>query len=97
MPRPSPSAALRKELRAKIVARLEQLDLRQAVAGKMLAMTPAQISRLEWNEDIFSLDRLVDAAARIGLAVRISATRPYGQQRAGNRRPSPNRSTAPAA
>jgi predicted XRE-type DNA-binding protein len=79
MARPSPSAAMRKELRTKIIARLEQLELPRAAAGKTLAMTPAQISRLQGNEDIFSLDRLVDAAVRIGLVVHLSATRPYGE------------------
>jgi len=47
-------------------------------------MTAAQISRLEGNEDIFSLDRLVDAAMGIGLSVRRSATRPYGRKQVGN-------------
>jgi len=80
MAKPSSSAALRKELRAKIIARIEQLDLLRSAAEKALGMTAAQISRLEGNEDIFSLDRLVDAAMRIGLSVRISATRPYGRK-----------------
>jgi predicted XRE-type DNA-binding protein len=80
MAKPSSSAALRKELRAKIIARIEQLDLLRSAAEKTLGMTAAQISRLEGNEDIFSLDRLVDAAVRIGLSVRISATRPYGRK-----------------
>jgi predicted XRE-type DNA-binding protein len=80
MAKPSPSAALRKELRAKIIARIEQLDLSRSAAEKTLGMTAAQISRLEANEDIFSLDRLADAAVRVGLSVRISATRPYGRK-----------------
>ena len=78
MAKPSTSAAMRKELRTKLSTRIEQLDLSRSAAGKTLGMTAAQISRLQGNEDIFSLDRLVDAAVRIGLAVRISATRPYG-------------------
>ena len=77
MAKPSSSAALRKELRAKIIARIEQLDLLRSVAEKALGMTAAQISRLEGNEDIFSLDRLVDVAVRVGLTVRMNATRPY--------------------
>ena len=80
MAKPSPSAAMRKELRAKLIARIEQLDLSRSAAEKTLGMTAAQISRLEANEDIFSLDRLVDAAVRVGLTVRISATRPYGRK-----------------
>ena len=42
-------------------------------------MTASQLTRLHAGEDIFSLDRLVDAAAAIGLTVRVTATRPYGQ------------------
>ncbi len=80
MSRPSASAVLRSELRAKIIARIERLGLARSAAGKALAMTAAQVSRLQGNEDIFSLDRLVDAAMRVGLAVRLSATRPYGHK-----------------
>jgi hypothetical protein len=35
------------------------------------------MSRLRQGEDVFTLDRLIDAAANIGIAVRMSATRPY--------------------
>jgi hypothetical protein len=37
------------------------------------------MSRLRQEEDIFTLDRLIDAAANIGITVRMSATRPYLQ------------------
>lgn len=94
MARPSTSAALRKELRARIIDRIEQLELKRAAACKTLVMTSAQVSRLESNEDIFSLDRLVDAATRIGLDVRISATRPYGEKEVASRRSSASRNTA---
>lgn len=80
MAKPSSSAALRRELRVKIIARIEQLGLSRSAAEQAIGMTAAQISRLAGNEDIFSLDRLVDAAVRVGLTVRISATRPYGRK-----------------
>jgi hypothetical protein len=35
------------------------------------------MSRLRQGEDVFTLDRLIDAAANIGISVRMSATRPY--------------------
>lgn len=35
-----------------------------------------QMSRLVDHQDVFSIDRLIDAATRIGLSVRITATRP---------------------
>jgi hypothetical protein len=73
MAKPSSSAALRKELRAKTIARIEKLDLLHSAAEKALRMTAAQISRLEGNEDIFSLDRLVDAAVRTGAPCACSA------------------------
>lgn len=35
-----------------------------------------RMSRLAGNQDIFTFDRLVDEAARIGLTVRMTAMRP---------------------
>jgi len=75
----SASAALRKQLRQKILDRIEYLHLNQAEAAEQLDLSTAQMSRLARNEDIFSLDRLVDAAAQIGRTVRVTATRPYQQ------------------
>jgi hypothetical protein len=37
------------------------------------------MSRLKAQEDIFTLDRLIDAAANIGTTVRMTATRPFGR------------------
>ena len=92
MAKPSPSDAMRKDLRAKITARIEQLELPNSAAGKTLQMTAAQVSRLQGNEDIFSLDRLVDAAVRIGLEVHLNATRPYGEKPAAKRSRTSSRS-----
>ena len=72
-----PSAALRAQLRKKILARVAALELVQTAAAEQLGITASQMSRLSAGEDIFSLERLVDAASRIGLAVRMSATRRY--------------------
>ena len=72
-----PGAVLRKLLRKKILERIRHLQLNQADAGNLLNLDAAQMSKLAGNEDIFSLDRLVDAATRIGLSVRMTATRPY--------------------
>ena len=97
MAKPPMSAALRKELRAKINARIELLNLTHASVARALSMTIPQVSRLVQDDDIFSLDRLVDAAARIGLFVRISATRAYGGRRAPNYNPKGTRNISPAA
>jgi predicted XRE-type DNA-binding protein len=72
-----PSAAFRKLLREKILARTEQLQLEKAEAAERLGISVTQMSRLADGQDIFTIDRLIDAAVRIGLAVRMTATRPY--------------------
>jgi predicted XRE-type DNA-binding protein len=73
----SPSSLLRTELRDKINERLEQLALRREEAATLLGLAPAQVSRLRSGNDVFTLDRLVDAAAALGISVRMHATRPY--------------------
>ena len=70
-----PSIRLRKLIREKIRARIEALDMTRAAAGKKLGMNKAQMSRLFDDQDIFSLDRLVDAASTVGLEVRLTAVR----------------------
>lgn len=73
-----PSNKLRKLMRKKICERIEARDMTRKDAGDKLGLNKAQMSRLFDDQDIFSLDRLVDAAAAIGLEVRMSAVRPYG-------------------
>ena len=73
-----PSAQMRALLRKRINRRIGELNLERADAAAKLGFTNSQLSRLHADEDIFSLDRLVDAAAAIGLTVRLTATRPYG-------------------
>jgi predicted XRE-type DNA-binding protein len=72
-----PSSLLRKQLREKILERIEHLQLTQADAADRLGISSAQMSRLAGNQDIFSLDRLADVATAIGLSVRMTATRSY--------------------
>lgn len=77
MARRSPSIALRAQLREKIRNRLAELHLPQGGAAKKLGFTAAQTSRLMADQDIFTLDRLINAAARIGIEARLHATRRY--------------------
>ena len=73
----SPSVVMRAELRRKILARVKELALSQSAAAERLGLSRAQMSRLVAGADVFSLDRLVDAAVRVDLKVRLQATRPY--------------------
>ena len=73
-----PSSRLRALLRARITRRIDERHLNRADAAEELGFTASQLTRLRADEDIFSLDRLVEAASAIGLAVRMTATRPYG-------------------
>ena len=77
MPAKPLSSRLRAQLRKRINRRIDELNLNRSGAADALGFTPAQMTRFAQGEDIFSLDRLVDAAAAMGLAVRMSATRPY--------------------
>ncbi len=78
-PARSPSRRMRVQLRKRIENRIAELGLSGSGAAEALGFTAAQMTRFTHGEDIFSLDRLVDAADAIGLAVRLSATRPYGR------------------
>lgn len=73
-----PSDKLRALLRKRINKRIEEMNLTRSEAAGELGFTPSQMTRLHGDEDIFSLDRLVDAASSIGLTVRMTAVRPYG-------------------
>ena len=77
MPAKPLSVRLRAQLRKSIDIRIGELHLTRTAAAEELGFTPAQMTRFAAGEDIFSLDRLVDAAASIGLAVRLAAIRPY--------------------
>lgn len=77
MAKKAPSAELRAQLRNRIVDRIAGLKLKDFEAAEQLGLSPGQMSRLRAGEDIFTLDRLIDAAANIGISVRMNATRPY--------------------
>jgi predicted XRE-type DNA-binding protein len=74
-----PSVALRAQLRARILSRIAELNLKDVEAAEELGLSPGQMSRLRAREDVFTLDRLIDAATNIGITVRMRATRPYAQ------------------
>ena len=76
MPKHPPSAPLRAQLRERIINRIVELNLMDVEAAEQLGLSPGQMSRLRQGEDVFTLDRLIDAAANIGISVRMSATRP---------------------
>ncbi len=75
-----PNAALRTQPRNKIISRIAELKLKDFEAAEKLSVSAGQISRLKGQEDIFTLDRLIDAAAKISMTVRMTATRPYRQR-----------------
>jgi predicted XRE-type DNA-binding protein len=78
MPSKPPSANLRAQLRERILSRIAELKFRDFEAAAELGLSPGQMSRLRQGEDIFTLDRLIDAAAHVGISVCLRATRPYG-------------------
>jgi predicted XRE-type DNA-binding protein len=77
MPKHPPSVSLRAQLRERIINHITELKLKDFEAADELGLSPGQMSRLRQGEDVFTLDRLIDAAANIGIAVRMTATRPY--------------------
>ena len=79
MPTPPPSAPLRAQLRERILSRIVELKLKDFEAAERLGLSVGQMSRLRQGEDVFTLDRLIDAAANISITVRMTATRPYRQ------------------
>ena len=79
MPKHPPSAPLRAQLRERIIDRIAELKLRDVEAAERLGLSPGQMSRLGQGETVFPLAGLMDPAANIGMAVRMSATRPYRQ------------------
>ena len=78
MPTRSPSAALRRSLRERIVQRIDEMNLSRADGAAVRGRSAAQLSGRAGGQYIVAFDRLVEAAERIGLTVRMTATRPYG-------------------
>ena len=71
------SSSLRASLRQRLRERLEDLKLSRRQAGDAMGFNRSQMCRLLADEDVFSLDRLADAAGALSLNVRITATRSW--------------------
>lgn len=76
----SQSSRLRAHLRERIIDRIADLKMTRQAAGEAMGFNKSQMSRLMADEDLFSFDRLVDAAEGVGLIVRVTATRPWGSE-----------------
>ncbi len=74
------SRNFRKQIADALVARVETLGLpNHSAEARQLGLSRARWAGIRAGElDLISLDKLVDAADRIGLVVRLSVTRPYG-------------------
>jgi predicted XRE-type DNA-binding protein len=77
MPKHPPSAALRAQLRDRIINRIAELKFKDFEAAEELGLSSGQMSRLRQGDDVFTLDRLIDATANIRITVRMTAARPY--------------------
>lgn len=72
------SKKLRNALRARMLKRIAELDLDHKVAAMAMGFDRQQMWRFATGEDVYTFDRLVDAAVRLGLEVRVQAVRPWG-------------------
>ncbi len=79
MPVASPSKKLRNALRARMLKRIDELGLAQKDAAEAMGFDRQQMWRFTAGEDVYSFDRLVEAAAGLGLEVRVTAVRPWGR------------------
>ena len=75
----SPSKNLRDALRARILKRIDELGLSPKDAAESMGFDRQQMWRFRAGEDVYSFDRLVEAAAGLDLEVRVSAVRPWGR------------------
>jgi predicted XRE-type DNA-binding protein len=73
-PTSPPSAPLRAQLRDRILSRIVEPKLKDFEAAGRLGLSAGQMSRLRQGEDVFTLDRLIDAAVNIGITVRMSCS-----------------------
>ena len=78
MPATSASQQLRAELRARMLKRIEELRLDSKEAAVAMSFDRQQMWRFAAGEDVYSFDRLVEAAGGLGLEVRVKAVRPWG-------------------
>lgn len=69
---------LRSALRSRILKRIDELHLDPREAALVLGFDRQQMWRFTSGADVYSFDRLVEAAVRLGLEVRVKAVRPWG-------------------
>jgi hypothetical protein len=62
-----------------VIDRITELKLEDFEAAEEFGLPSGQLSRLNAEEGVFTLDRLIDAAANSRIAPRMSAARPYGR------------------
>lgn len=74
----SASEHLRSALRARILKRIDELRLGPKEAAMVMGFDRQQMWRFAAGEDVYSFDRLAEAAVRLGLEVRVKAVRPWG-------------------
>lgn len=72
------SKKLRAALRARIMKRIVELGLDNKQAAEAMGFDRQQMWRFAAGEDVYSFDRLVDAAVGLDLEVRVKAVRPWG-------------------
>jgi predicted XRE-type DNA-binding protein len=77
------SRTLRTQMAEAIVERIDQAGFAtKAQAAEALGLTRARLDALRAGDvELISLDKLVDVADNLGLVVRVSVTRPWGQNR----------------
>lgn len=72
------SKKLRNALRARMLNRIKELGIDQKLAAQAMGFDRQQMWRFMSGEDVYTFDRLVDAAVKLGLEVRVQAVRPWG-------------------
>ena len=72
------SKKLRTALRARMLKRIAELGLEQKDAAEAMGFDRQQMWRFAAGEDVYTFDRLVDAAVGLDLEVRVKAVRPWG-------------------
>lgn len=71
---------LKRQLAARIGARVSLMGLTQTAAAEVLGLTQPRLNALpKGRVELFSLDALVEIAARPELTVRVSVPRPYNR------------------
>lgn len=76
----SASKDLRDTLRGRMLKRIEELKLSPKAAAEAMGFDRQQMWRFKAGEDVYSFDRLVEAAVGLGLEVRVKAVRPWGAE-----------------